>query len=656
MLNKIANTSRLLSADAIDNANSGHPGLPVGCAEIGAVLYGEIMNFDPQQPDWENRDRFILSAGHGSMLQYSFLHLSRYDLSLNELKNFRNIDSKTPGHPEYQLTPGVETTTGPLGQGFANAVGMALGEKMKAAKFNTKKYKIIDHYIYVLIGDGGMMEGISSEAASLAGHLGLEKLIVFYDDNNISIEGSTDISFTEDVAQRFKAYNWHVIEEVDGHNINEIRSSVENAKKEKNRPTLIITQTKIAYGAPTKEGTAEAHGSPLGEKEIEAMKKKFNFPADKKFHIPPDVKDYFKQRQKELNDKRNSWEEMHSLWAESSPELKERWDRSENNYMTKDLKKIIEELEIETPIATRKASGKILNKIADHIEYLIGGSADLSPSTKTYLNNYDEIQSNIYNGRNIRFGVREHAMGSIINGIALYGGFRVYCSTFLVFSDYMRPSIRLAALMNLPIIYIFTHDSIFIGQDGPTHQPVEQLESLRLIPNLEVLRPADSDETKAVWHEALKNISGPTALILSRQNLPLLYKDKDVWSGVELGGYSILSTDSNSYDYNLLASGSEVSTAIQVAHKLINKGKKVNVFSIPNKENFLGKRAKYLDDLISNSKKNIVIEAGVKNGWESLIKDDIQYICVNNFGASGTKEQIKEKYGFRLDQILEKIQ
>lgn len=504
MLNEISNIVRGLAADSVEDANSGHPGLPIGCAEIGTALYADLMKHDPQKPDWPDRDRFVLSAGHGSALQYALLHLSGYDLVLEELKKFRQPGSKTPGHPEYGMTPGIETTTGPLGQGLANAVGMALAEEIKAAEFNTDQHKIVDNYTYSIAGDGCMMEGVSSEAASLAGHLALDKLIVIYDDNDISIAGSTDLTFTENVADRFKAYNWHVIEDVDGHNINQIKDAVKAAKAEKSKPSLIMAKTKIACGAPTKEGTAAAHGAPLGEEEIRGLKENIGIPADKKYYISEEVKEYFAERKVELEAERKKWEEEFAEWAEINPVLKEKWDKAEALLLPENLKETLEELEIETPNATRKASGAVLRKLADEIDYLLGGSADLAPSNKTYLDKYAEIQPGNYQGRNIRFGVREHAMGSIVNGMALHGGLRPFAATFLVFSDYMRPSLRMAALMKLPIIYVFTHDSIYIGEDGPTHQPVEHLEALRVIPGLKVLRPADEEETKAAWYEAYR--------------------------------------------------------------------------------------------------------------------------------------------------------
>jgi len=655
MLQDIANIVRGLTADAVEDANSGHPGLPIGCAEIGSVLYGDMMSYDPEKPDWPNRDRFVLSAGHGSMLQYAFLHLSGFDLSIEELKNFRQLGSKTPGHPEYGMTPGIETTTGPLGQGFANAVGMALAEEIKAAKYNTEDHKIVDHYTYSIVGDGGMMEGVSSEAASLAGHLALDKLIVIYDDNNISIEGSTDITFTENVADRFKAYNWHVVEGVDGHDLESIQKAIEEAKAESNKPTLIMAETKIAYGAPNKEGTAAAHGAPLGEDEIVGLKKNLNLPVEEKYYITDEVREYFAEHRKELKKKRKEWEEVFAEWAEANPELKESWDNAESLMLPANLKEAIKELKIDTPTATRKASGAVLKEIADMVDYLIGGSADLAPSNKTYLDKYNEIQPGQYDGRNIRFGVREHAMGSIVNGMALHGGIRPFAATFLVFSDYMRPSIRMAALMNLPVIYVFTHDSVYIGEDGPTHQPVEHLEALRVIPGLKVLRPADADETKAAWLEAVENTEGPTALVLTRQNLPHLEKETDFWTGTKNGAYTIFSTNAESYDFTFLASGSEVSLAAETADLLVERGKDVKVISVPDKNALKGKEDSYVKNLLNGTDKTVVVEAGVGSGWHNLLNGDYELITVEDFGESGPGHDIAAELGFDAAKIMDKL-
>ncbi|HLV09509.1 MAG TPA: transketolase [Halanaerobiales bacterium] len=659
MLKKIANTIRGLSADGVEAANSGHPGLPIGCAEIGALLYGEIMKYDSQAPDWPDRDRFVLSAGHGSMLVYSLLHLAGYELSMEDLKQFRQLDSRTPGHPEYGYTAGVETTTGPLGQGFANAVGMAVAEKMLASKFNTAADKIIDHYTYTLLGDGGMMEGIVAEAASLAGHLGLGKLIAIYDDNDISIGGSTDITFTEDVAARFRAYNWHVVDDVDGHDLGSLRQAFKEAQKVGDKPSLIVAKTKIAFGAPGKEGTADAHGAPLGEEEIKGLKKNIGLPVDKEFYVPDQVREFFEQRKRELQKEREEWEKGFKEWSEKNPESRKSFNRAFKQELPGNLREEIMKLEIETPVATRNSSGVVLQKLADEIDYLIGGSADLSPSNKTYLTQYEEIQRDNFNGRNFRFGVREHAMGAIVNGIMLHKGFRPFCSTFLVFSDYMRPAIRLAALMKLPVVYVFTHDSIYVGEDGPTHQPVEHVEALRVIPGLKVIRPADEEETKAAWLTAMERKDGPTALVLTRQGLPHLDKENTL-EGVQKGAYIIKKEESNKPDVVLLASGSEVSLAVEVAGLLNAKGKAARVVSVPDREGFFAQDESYIKELINGvDTLKAVLEAGIGSGWHRLLGTNYHLVTVEDFGESGPGDELAKRLGFDAEKIaadlLEKI-
>ncbi len=655
MLNEVANTIRGLSADGVEAANSGHPGLPIGCAEIGALLYGEVMKYDPEVPDWPDRDRFILSAGHGSMLIYSLLHLAGYDLSLDDLKNFRQFKSRTPGHPEYGHTPGVETTTGPLGQGFANAVGMAIAEKMLADKFNTKEDIIVDHYTYTLLGDGGMMEGVVAEAASLAGHLGLSKLIAIYDDNDISIGGSTDITFTENVAERFRAYNWHVLDNVDGHDLDALRAAFKEAREVEDKPTLIVARTKIAFGSPTKEGTAEAHGAPLGDEEIRGLKKNLGLPGDEKFYVSDKVRDFFNRKKKELQKERRKWEDSFNLWSQRHPEARKAWDQAFNLTLPVNLGDEIMQMEIKSPIASRNSSGKVLQKLADEIDYLIGGSADLAPSNKTYLDNYGEVQKNNFEGRNFRFGVREHAMGSIVNGIMLHKGFRPFCSTFLVFSDYMRPPIRMAALMKIPVIYVFTHDSVFVGEDGPTHQPVEHVEALRVIPGLKVIRPADEEEVKAAWITALERIDGPTALILSRQNLPYL-KKANTLEGVKKGGYIVKKEEGAVPDLVLAATGSEVSLAVEVAQLLSNKGKDARVVSIPDREEFFNQETAYIRDIIgSEDIFKVLLEAGIGNGWFRLLGSNYHLVTVEDFGESGPGEEVALEVGLDAEKITSDI-
>jgi transketolase len=651
LLKEVANTVRGLSADIVEKANSGHPGMPIGCADIGALLFGEVMNLDASKSDWANRDRFVLSAGHGSAFLYSFLHLSGYDISLDDLKEFRQLNSKTPGHPEYGETDGVETTTGPLGQGFSNAVGMALAEKMLAEKYNTEEQQIVDHYTYTIMGDGCMMEGISSEAASLAGHLGLDKLIAIYDDNSISIAGNTNLAFTESVADRFKAYGWQVIENIDGHNINKVRDAINQAKSDKERPTLILAKTHIALGAPTKQDTEAAHGAPLGEEEIKGLKEKFDLPVDKKFYIPDSVKEFFRSRAAQMQEVRLEWEKDFAEWAAANPELKLEWDQAMSQELPADLKEELMSLDIKAPVATRKSAGAVLSKAFELVPYLVGGSADLAPSTKTYQAEYGEIQKDSYAGRNFRFGVREHAMGAITNGIALHQGFRPFAATFLVFSDYMRPAIRLAALMKLPVVYVFTHDSIFVGEDGPTHQPIEHVEALRIIPGLKVLRPADEEEAKAAWIEALETKDQPTALILTRQNLPHLDKSAGI-ANFKNGGYFITDNKEDA-DVLIMASGSEVSLAVESAKLLKENNIKTAVMSVPERR----KLEEYLADKdLADYKLKVALEAGVTTGWYKLIGSNGLAIGLDRFGISGKGEEVGAALGFTPEKVAARIE
>ena len=655
MLKNVANIVRGLSADAVEKANSGHPGLPLGCAEIGAVLFGENLNYNPEEPDWINRDRLVLSAGHGSMLLYSFLHLTGYDVSMDDIKNFRQVDSKTPGHPEHGDTPGVEATTGPLGQGFSNAVGMALSEKLMAEKFNHDSLSIIDHYTYTILGDGCMMEGITSEAASLAGHLGLEKLIAIYDDNKISIGGGTEIAFTESVADRFKAYNWQVIEAVDGHDLDQIRRAIEEGKANKEQPTLIVARTHIGYGAPTKQDTADVHGAPLGKDDLVGMKKFLGLPVEEDFYISPEVSNYFEELKQAKKLKYREWEDVFNTWSLKYPGLKKELKQFLNGEIPTKALEILNNYSLDEKgkVATRKSSGEILNLLADLIPNLIGGSADLSPSTKTYLDKYGEIQKQEFDGRNIRFGVREHAMAGIANGISLHGGFRPFVSTFLVFSDYMRPSIRMAAIMKQPVIFIFTHDSIYVGEDGPTHEPIEHLESLRLIPNLRVLRPGDTEEVAKSWVEALEHRDGPTALILTRQGLPLI-EDKIDISAFSKGGYVI--AEDPGEKVTLMATGSEVSLALEVKKRLEKEGILSRLVSIPDRRTFEEQSQNYIQEVLGKpTQLKVLMEAGVKSGWYRFLEEKDLMITMETYGASGPGDQVAKKFGFEAKSISEKI-
>lgn len=647
MLKTIANTVRGLAADGVEKAKSGHPGMPLGAADMAAVLFAEAMNYDPTAPAWPNRDRFILSAGHGSMLLYSYLHLAGYDISMDDLKQFRQLDSITPGHPEYGVTPGVETTTGPLGQGVANAVGMALAAEMLAAKFNRPGYPIVDHYIYSICGDGDLMEGVSGEASSLAGHLGLGKLIVLYDSNNISIEGSTDIAFGENVGQRYEAYGWHV-QEIDGHNFDQIRRAIEEAKKETKRPSLIIAKTHIGFGS-SKQDDASVHGAPLGEEAVAELKRSLGLP-DQAFYVPQEVYDFFRELRKEQAKKRTAWEEMFEKWSQEYPDLRKEWDAAHQLTLPEDLEALLPEFAVGSKVATRDASGKVLQKLADLVPYLVGGSADLAPSTKTYMEGKGSVSPGDFTGRNLHFGVREHAMGAILNGMSLYGGLRVHGSTFLVFSDYMRPAIRLSALMHQPVIYVLTHDSIWVGEDGPTHQPIEHVEALRIIPGVEVFRPADAEETKAAWAEVMRRTDGPGVLVLTRQKLPVFAKDGCVFENVAKGGYVVKGKEVP--DVVLIASGSEVSLALEAADILENEGTKVRVVSVPCRERFMAQDASYRAEVLGEAPR-LFIEAGVGSGWAQLTRPGDKIMAIERFGASGPAEKVAEALGMTPSAAVE---
>ncbi|MEA3279979.1 MAG: transketolase [Thermodesulfobacteriota bacterium] len=652
------NTIRALSMDAIQKANSGHPGAPMGLAAAGYVLWTRILKHNPTNPDWLDRDRFVLSGGHASMLLYSLLYLSGYDLSLDDIKNFRQWGSKTPGHPEFGHTPGVETTTGPLGQGFANAVGMAMAERHLAATYNRTDCEIVDHHTYVMCGDGDMMEGITSEAASLAGHLGLSRLICIYDDNRISIEGGTDITFTEDVAQRFEAYNWDVQQVDDGNDLNAIYNAVIAAKEETDKPSLIMLRTHIAFGSPNKQDSADAHGAPLGKEEIRLTKKRLGFPEDASFHVPEEAVKLFRESINKGKEAESLWQEKYKVYCNKYPELAERWTDAVNGTLKDGWDADLPEFE--GSIATRAASGKALNAIAEKVPSLIGGSADLAPSNKTYMESSHDFQKNRYDNRNIRFGVREHAMGAIISGMAIHKGLRPYGGTFLVFADYMRPSIRLAGLMKLPVIYIFTHDSVAVGEDGPTHQPVEHIAGLRAIPGLTVIRPADAVETAEAWRIAMKSVDGPAALILSRQKLPVLDRSKyGPAEGVAKGAYILSDSEGSDSagkpDIILIASGSEVHIALEAADSLAAKGVQVRVVNMPSWELFEKMPQEYKDKvLLPDVGKRIAVEAGIPMGWEKYVGSGGKIIGITGFGVSAPGGLVMEKFGFTSDNIVEK--
>ncbi len=651
------NTIRMLSVDGVGKANSGHPGMPMGAAGMAYVLWTRFLRHNPLNPKWYDRDRFVLSAGHGSMLLYSLLHLTGYDLPLEELMNFRQWGSKTPGHPEYGLTPGVETTTGPLGQGFTNGVGMAIAERYLAAHFNQPGHTIVDHYTYVIVGDGDLMEGISHEAASLAGHLGLGKLICLYDDNHISIEGSTDIAFTESRSARFEAYGWHVQEVDDGNDLEAIETAITEAQMDKGRPSFIAVRTHIGYGSPNKQDKSAAHGEPLGEEEIRLTKENLGWPIEPPFLIPDEASIHFRQAIDKGEEIEARWQKDFSSYKEANPDLAREWDIWMNGNFPEGWDSDIPDFPADKKgMATRVASGSVLNAVAPHLPNLLGGSADLAPSNKTEIKGEKDFQTDIYEGRNLRFGVREHAMGSILNGMALHGGLIPYGGTFLVFSDYMRPAIRLAALMDLKIIYIFTHDSIGLGEDGPTHQPIEHLSALRTIPNLTVIRPCDANETSEAWRYALESQKGPVALALSRQNLPTL--DRTTFapaSELSKGAYILHDTRDGKPDVILIATGSEVPIALEAYEKLEEKSVKARVVSMPSWELFDKQSEDYQCQVLpSEIKSRIAIEAGITQGWHRYVGSAGEVIGLDSFGASAPYKVLYEKFGITADRVVEK--
>ncbi len=614
------NTIRFLAVDAVQKANSGHPGMPMGAAPMAYVLWTRFLKHNPRNPDWPNRDRFILSAGHGSMLLYALLHLTGYDLPIEELKRFRQWGSKTPGHPEYRIAPGVETTTGPLGQGFGNGVGMAIAERHLAAHFNRPGYEIVDHYTYAIVSDGDLMEGISHEAASLAGHLGLGKLIYLYDDNDISIDGPTNLTFTEDVAMRFQAYGWHVLRVADGNDMEAIEQAIVEARQVLDRPSLIIVRTHIGYGSPHKQDTAAAHGEPLGEEEVRLTKRNLGWPEDKTFYVPDEVYAHMRQAVERGAQWEQEWRDLFARYAEAYPELARQWDQFWSGELPEGWDAELPTFEAGTSVATRAASGKVLDAIAPRIPNLIGGSADLTPSNKTKFEGATDFQRDHYSGRYIHFGVREHAMGTVLNGIAYHGGLVPYGGTFLIFSDYMRPPVRLAAMSHLHVIYVFTHDSVWLGEDGPTHQPVEQLANLRAIPNLVVIRPADANETVEAWRVALALKNRPVALALSRQGVPTLDRSRYAPAeGVRRGAYVLADSRPGTPDLILIATGSEVPLAAAAYEQLAAEGIAVRLVSMPSWELFAEQPRSYRETVLPpDVKARLAVEAGATLGLGAL--------------------------------------
>ena len=647
------NTIRFLAVDAVEKASSGHPGLPMGGAAMAYALWTQFLKHDPSTPDWPNRDRFVLSAGHGSMLLYSLLHLFGYDLSMEEIKNFRQWGSKTAGHPEYRHAPGIETTTGPLGQGFANAVGMAIAEQRLAAEFNREGYPLVDHYTYVYAGDGCMMEGITSEAASLAGHLKLGRLICLYDDNDITIDGRTDIAFTEDTGKRFEAYGWQVIKVEEGNRIELVSEAITEAKEEENRPTLIMVKTKIGYGSPNKQGTAEAHGAPLGEEEVIKTKKQLGWPEDKEFYIPEPVSAHFARLKEKSMAQKEEWDVLFKDYRREYPEMAEQWDRWFSGQIPDQLAEDPRLLQFEDkPLATRAASGQVMQVLAEYLPNMIGGSADLNSSTKTRLKAFGDFQADNRSGSNIHFGVREHAMGAILSGLCLHGGLRPFGSTFLVFFDYMKAAVRLASLMQLPVIFVYTHDSVAVGEDGPTHQPIEHLANLRSIPHLHVLRPADGVETAAAWLHVIQRRCGPSALILSRQKLPQLPNSS---MDALKGGYIISAESGDKLDLIIIASGSEVAPSIEAQEKLQAEGRSVRVVSMVSRELFRAQDQKYREEVLpSLVSKRLVVEAAVPMGWEDIAGPGGKVIGLDDFGASAPGEVVMEKRGICAENIYKR--
>lgn len=651
------NTIRTLSIDMVQKANSGHPGLPLGAAPMAYTLWTRYLRHNPANPRWINRDRFILSAGHGSALLYSLLHLTGYNLPLEEVKKFRQYESMTPGHPEYHHTDGVETTTGPLGQGFANGVGMAMAEAFLAATFNRGEHQVIDHYTYVLASDGDLMEGVASEAASLAGHLKLGKLIVLYDDNKVMLSANTDVAFTEDVSMRFKSYGWHVVSVPDGNNLESIAAAIEESTGVTDQPSLIAVRTVIGYGSPNRQGTHKAHGEPLGADELKLTKQSLGWPSDEPFYIPGEALEHFRQALEDGAQYEESWNGIYQRWAEANPDLAKIWGPAFSGELPEGWDTELKLLQYGTdtkPVATRDTNGVALNAIARFIPTMIGGDADLSSSTKTLISGAPTFLPSNYSGRNIAYGVREHAMGAITNGLELHGGIlKPYTATFFTFSDYMRPPMRLSALMDLDTIFVFTHDSIGVGEDGPTHEPIEQLAAMRAIPNMVVFRPADANETVAAWRAAMLH-QGPVSLVFSRQKLPVFAPD-GVAEGVARGGY-IKADSEGTPQVILLSSGSEVSLAMAAYETLKGEGIAARVVSIPSWELFRKQDDSYKESVLPNGiRKRVAIEAGSPLGWREWVGLDGIVIGLERYGASAPYEVVYENLGITAKAVVESV-
>ncbi|MGD7043786.1 transketolase [Jeotgalibacillus proteolyticus] len=652
------NTIRTISIDAIDQANSGHPGLPMGAAPFAYTLWTRFMNHNPKNPDWFNRDRFVLSAGHGSMLLYSLLHLSGYDLPMEEIKNFRQWGSKTPGHPEYKHTKGVEATTGPLGQGLGMAVGMAMAEKHLAGKFNKEDHNVVDHYTYALCGDGDLMEGISSESASLAGHLKLDKLVVLYDSNDISLDGDLDRSFSESVKKRFESYNWQYIRVDDGNDIGNVADAIEQAKADSSRPTMIEIKTVIGFGSPNRAGSSKVHGAPLGTDETALVKKAYEWLYEEAFHVPNEVYERFDELVGQNGEKaEKEWNERFAAYKQAYPELAKELSDALDGKLPEGWEDSLPVFEEGKSIASRASSGETVNALAKSLPTLFGGSADLAGSNNTMMKEEKDFTAETPDGRNIWFGVREFAMGAALNGMALHGGLHVYGGTFFVFSDYVRPAIRLSALMGVPVTYVFTHDSIAVGEDGPTHEPVEQLPSLRAMPNLSVVRPADGNETAAAWRLSIEATDHPTVLVLTRQNLKTLPATADkAYEGVKKGAYVVSAAQKETADALLLASGSEVTLAYEAQQALQKENIDVTVVSMPSWDRFEKQSKEYKESVLpKNVKKRLGIEMAAPLGWERYTGDEGDVLGISTFGASAPGATVLKEYGFSVENVVARV-
>jgi transketolase len=647
-------TIRTLSIDAIEKANSGHPGLPMGAAPMAYTLWTKHMKHNPSNPKWFNRDRFVLSAGHGSMLLYSLLHLGGYDLPMDEIKNFRQWGSKTPGHPEYGHTDGVEATTGPLGQGIGMAVGMAMAERHLAATYNKDGHEVVDHYTYALCGDGDLMEGVASEAISLAGHLKLDKLIVLYDSNDISLDGELDMSFSEDVRKRFESYGWNYLRVDDGNDIDTVSRAIEEAKGNTGGPTIIEVKTIIGYGSPNKSGKSDVHGAPLGEDEMKLVKEYYNWTFEEDFHVPDEVYETFRKAAEENGEQaEKQWTDKFAAYEEAYPEEAAQLKAALEGKLPEGFAENLPAYETGKSVATRSASGDMINALAESVPSLFGGSADLAGSNKTTIKGAGDFLPDNYSGRNIWFGVREFAMGAALNGMALHGGLRVFGGTFFVFSDYVRPAVRLSALMGVPVTYVFTHDSIAVGEDGPTHEPVEHLASLRAMPGLSVIRPADGNETAAAWKLAVSSDNKPTVLVLSRQNLPILeHSAERAMEGVEKGAYVVSEAEGGNPDGILLATGSEVSLAVEAQKQLLEEGVRVRVVSMPSWDRFEEQDAAYKEEILPKSvTKRLAIEMGASLGWHRYTGFEGDVLAIDTFGASAPGGTVVKEYGFTPENV-----